>query len=254
MPRSALLLLLAAACAAGPVSEPAQGRRAGRRGGGSAVVLDGERTQVTWSDGDTFRIRDGPHRGRSVRLAGVNALEGYGPVHRFAGMSGDELLAIARAAKALVRAGTWSCETQGGSDAYSRLLASCPDVAEALVRAGYAMVLAVDEPPYARLVASQRAAQDARAGMWARGAPPVVPTSLHSADEPGRRWAYDRVADTRTGTSSLRRHRRVYAACEEVCVGEGEKLACMTYVPFDRQHRNRPPCLAARSSRAASSP
>lgn len=244
MPRSVLALLLAAACAAS-VAAPAEARRPP---GGSAVVLDGERTQVTWSDGDTFRIREGRYGGRTVRLAGVNALEAYGPVHRFGGMSGEELFAIARAATALARGGTWSCETQGGSDAYGRLLASCPDAAEALVRAGYALVLAVDAPPDARLVASQRAAQRVRAGMWARGAPPVVPTSLHSAGEPGRRWAYDRVADTRTGASSMRRHRRVYAVCEEVCVGEGEKVACMTYVPFDRQHRTRPPCLASRPS------
>ncbi len=230
-------------------ADAASGRRALRPKPASAVALDGERTDVTWSDGDTFRVRGGKHGGRNVRLVGVNALEGYGPVHRFAGEGGEELLAVAKAAAALVRAGTWRCELRGGADAYQRLLASCPDAAEALVRAGYAMVLAVDEPPDARLVEAQRAAQQARAGMWARGAPRLVPTSLHSADERGRSSAYDRIVDTRTGASSLRRHHRTYAVCEEVCVGEGEDVACMTYVPFERHHRNRPPCIAAPASR-----
>jgi hypothetical protein len=81
--------------------------------------------------------------------------------------------------------------------------------------------------------------------MWAGGAPPLVPTSLHSADEPdlGPRGAYDRIADTRTGMTEVRAHARVYRACEEVCLGDGPDRACMTYVPFARRFKDRPACL-----------
>jgi len=79
----------------------------------------------------------------------------------------------------------------------------------------------------------------------AGGAPRLVPTSLHSADEPdlGPRGAYDRVADTRSGAAPARPHDRTYRICEEVCLGEGADRACMTYVPFARRFRGRPACL-----------
>jgi hypothetical protein len=81
--------------------------------------------------------------------------------------------------------------------------------------------------------------------MWAGGVPPRVPTSLHSADEPGlgSRGAYDRIADTRTGVAAVAAHARTYATCEERCVGDGPERACMTYVPFARRYRHRPACL-----------
>ena len=112
---------------------------------------------------------------------------------------------------------------------------------------GLAMVFAIDGPPPPHLVALQREAQRARAGLWAGGAPPLVPTSLHSADEPdlGRRGAYDRIADTRTGIATAHPHDRVYRTCEEVCVGAGADRACLTYVPFGRRYRHRPACLRA---------
>jgi hypothetical protein len=94
-------------------------------------------------------------------------------------------------------------------------------------------------------VALQAEAQRRRAGIWSGGAPPLVPTSLHSAGEAGlgRRGAYDRIADTRTGASEVRPHDRVYRTCEEVCVGEGPERACLVYVPYERHYRDRPACL-----------
>ena len=137
------------------------------------------------------------------------------------------------------------CSIEGKRDAYHRLLATCPEVAEALVRAGDAMVFAVDGPPDARLVALQRDAQVAGRGMWAFGAPPLLPSSVHSSDEPdmGPRGAYDRIVDTRTGVTEARPHGRTYRTCEEVCVGAGPDRACMVYVPFARRYRDRPACL-----------
>jgi endonuclease YncB( thermonuclease family) len=208
-------------------------------------VLAGERVPVRWTDGDSFRIAGGPFAGRAARLVGVNALETFGPVHRIGGMGPAELLTLAKATAPRAAARAWRCETGGAEDGYGRLLVACPDAAEALVREGYAMAFAVDAPPEPRLVAAQRAAQAAGAGMWARGAPPLVPTSLHSADEPdlGPRGAYDRIADTRTGVAAARPHARTYATCEEVCVGDGADRACMVYVPFQRRYRHRPACL-----------
>lgn len=245
-----VLAAAVAALAAGVVVTPlgaAQGG-GGTRGVGE-LILSGQRIPVRWTDGDTFRIGGGRFAGRAARLVGVNALETFGPVHRFGGMDARALLAIAKATAPLAAARAWRCATEGAPDAYGRLLVECPDAAEALVRAGHAMVFAVGRPPDPALVEAQRAAQAARAGMWAGGVPPLTPTSLHSAGEPGLgpRGAYDRIADTRTGIAAAVRHARTYATCEERCLGEGAQRACMVYVPFERRYRQRPACLRSRA-------
>lgn len=243
MSRAAAACVLAlAACA---VSRPAEARRGGARGERGFVVLEGERVPVRWTDGDSFRIQAGRFAGRAARLRGVNALETFGPVHRVGGAAPDRLLALARETPRLAASREWRCDSDGRSDGYRRLLVDCPGASEALVGAGHAMVFAVDAPAGAALLEVQRRAQDARAGMWAGGVPPRVPTSLHSADERalGPRGAYDRIVDTRTGVAEVRPHRRRYATCEEVCVGEGAARACLTYVPFERRYRDRPSCL-----------
>ena len=240
---SLAIALLAAASDAGARRRNARAVDPAR----ATVDLAGERLEVRWTDGDTFKILSGGLRGRSARLAGVNTLETFGPVHRLgAGEPGPPfLLGIARRSAALAAASARRCDTEGKPDRYGRLLVSCPEVAEALVRAGHAMVFAMDREPDAALVLLQREAQRARAGMWTGGAPPRVPTSLHSADEPdlGSGGAYDRIADTRSGRTEVRRHARTYRTCEEVCVGEGADRACMVYVPYALQWRNRPACL-----------
>lgn len=240
--RLAAFVAAAALCLA---PRAADARRGGDRRAEGVVLLEGERVEVRWTDGDTFKIHGGRHRGRSARLAGVNALEPFGPVHRIGASGGGALLAIARGSAAVAAAASGRCEVIGRSDRYGRLLVSCPDAAEALVRAGHAMVFAVDGPADGRLLSLQRSAQQARMGMWAGGAPPLVPASLHSADERGlgRRGAYDRVVDTRSGAAPARTHARTYAPCEEICVGAGSDRACMTYVPYQRRYRSRPACL-----------
>ena len=182
---------------------------------------------------------------------GVNALETFGPVHRIGAMAPGVLLAIAKATAPFAAARVWRCASDGAADGYGRLLVRCPDAAEALVREGYAMVFAVDAPPEGRLVAVQRAAQAAGAGIWAGGAPPRIPTSLHSAGEPdlGPRGPYDRIADTRTGVAAATPHARTYAACEERCVGEGPDRACMVYVPFERRCRQEAPSACGAADR-----
>jgi endonuclease YncB( thermonuclease family) len=239
---AALLLAAGAPAAAAP-----PGRRARARPAPPAVVLDGERRAVRWTDGDTFRLLEGPSAGKSARLVGYNALESYGPVHRWGSWRPAELLAVAQEAARRARSGEWRCSSRGGEDAYGRLLVACPDAARTLVGEGLAMAFAVDEPPDPELAALQREAQARGAGMWRKGVPPLLPSSLHSAGEPGLEGEpYDRIVDTRTGKTEVRRHRRAYRTCQEVCVGEGAGRACMVYVPFERRYRDRPACLRVR--------
>lgn len=231
---AATLMLLALAA-------PAEARRRPRHPA-AAVLLDGTATDVRWTDGDTFRILSGPLRGRSARLEGYNALETYGPVHRWGAWSSAELLENGRAAARLPPTATWRCASRGDSDRYGRLLVSCPALAAELVRRGLAMAYAVGGPADPGLLAVQREAQRRGAGMWARGVPGAIVTSVHSARE-GLRPAYDRVVDTATGATSQRRHRASYATCQLVCVGAGADRSCMRYVPFERRYRGRPWCL-----------
>lgn len=242
---AALLVLLALAAPA-----PALARRRGLRGGGPArgtLVLDGATVRVRWIDGDTFAVEDGPLARVHARLVGVNALETFGPVHAWGGWDPAELLALARGTARIAVAEPWRC-AGGGRDRYGRMLASCPDLALALVRRGEAMVFAIDEPADPMLLEAQHAAQRAGAGMWAKGVPPVIVASAHSADERGlgRQGAYDRLVDTRTGVAVARTHARTYAACEPVCAGAGAARSCFVYVPYERRYRDRPPCLRGR--------
>jgi micrococcal nuclease len=238
-PAAALALAALLASPAAEARRPAAPRTRGM------VVLGGERVPVRWTDGDTFRILAGRHAGRAARLVGVNALETYGPVHRWAGISPRALLAVAKAAAPAAARGIWRCEAEERSDAYGRLLVTCPEAVEMLVDSGLAMVFAVDAPADERLLAAQRRAEAGRLGMWAGGAPPLVPTSVHSVGEAGLgpRGAYDRIVDTRTGAAVAHPHERRYRVCEEVCAGEGRERACMLYVPFERRYRDRPGCL-----------
>jgi endonuclease YncB( thermonuclease family) len=244
-PAAAVVLSLAVAAALAPGGAGARPRPSPGRG---ELVLDGAPVPVRWIDGDTFEIEGGPLRGRHTRLEGVNALETFGPVHRWGGWTRAELLELARSSAALAASGRWACASRGDEDRYGRILVACPDAARRLVGAGHALVFAVDGPPDASLLAAQRAAQAEGAGMWAKGIAPEIPTGLHSAGERGLgpRGAYDRIADTRSGVATARPHARAYAICEEVCAGPEGARACMTYVPFERRYRGRPGCLRGR--------
>jgi endonuclease YncB( thermonuclease family) len=239
------VIVLAAALAA-LIPAPAAARRGRPRSGAEGTVdLDGARVRVRWNDGDSFRIEDGPLRGARARLEGVNALETFGPVHAWGSWRPEELLAVARGSAAIAADGVRRCAARGRADAYGRLLVACPDAARALVAAGHAMVFAVDAPPDPALLEAQRAAQAAGAGMWAKGVPPEIPSSVHARGEAGlgARGAYDRIVDTRTGAARARPHDRAYRTCEAVCVGPRGARACLVYVPYERRYRHRPSCL-----------
>jgi endonuclease YncB( thermonuclease family) len=240
-------VLLTALCGLSPLPALA-GRDHGVPG---RVLLDGQPTDVRWTDGDSFKVESGPLRGFGTRLLGYNALESFGPVHRIAGMGPVELEAIATSTATLLAGSVWSCATEGKRDGYGRALVACPEAAAAAVRAGHAMVYAVEARPDPALLVLQREAQAARRGIWAGGVPPEIITSLHSAGEKDSRGKapYDRLVDTRTGVTRLRHHRVSYQACQEVCVGEGPARSCMVYVPFERRYRDRPACLGPPAGR-----
>lgn len=208
--------------------------------GPNTVLLNGVRIPVSWSDGDTFQMKGGEYQGKGARLSGFNTLEDYGPVHRWGSWTPLELYAIARAPESFLSSRSWTCTSPGKTDKYNRLLVDCPGVAEALIGEGLAMVFAVEGAPDAKLVALQQAAQRDGKGMWKKGVPPVVVSSLHSAAE-GR--AYNRSVDTATGSSSARNHEETYETCQEVCEGPPAQQSCMRYVPYELRYKNKPDCL-----------
>jgi endonuclease YncB( thermonuclease family) len=246
--RAAPLRILAAALLLAAPSLPAARERSGWPG---RILLDGQPTEIRWTDGDSFHVDSGPLKGFGTRLKGYNTLEAFGPVHRIGRLDPEALYTLALAAAPLLAATEWRCHSVGKPDGYGRALIDCPDAAAMLVRTGHAMVYGIDEPPDPSLLALQREAQAARAGIWAGGVPPEIFTSLHSAGEKGLKGKapYDRLAETRTGRTRVRTHARTYATCEEVCVGEGEARSCMRYVPFERRYRDRPACLGEKRSR-----
>ncbi|MBL8950177.1 MAG: thermonuclease family protein [Myxococcaceae bacterium] len=210
------------------------------------VVLNGEKTQVNWTDGDSFKLKEGKFKGSGTRLQGYNTLEAYGPVHRWGEWTTHELFELAEDSAPHAAMKTWECTTDEKKDGYGRLLINCPELTKHMILDGYAMVYSVDGPVDEQLLALQQQAIKNKAGMWKKGAPKGLVTSLHSLGEPdsnGATTAYNRVADTRTGAAVKREHQVRYDTCQEVCEETDGDKSCMVYVPFEKRYKNRPDCL-----------
>ncbi len=218
----------------------------GKKPGGS-ITLNGEATSVRWSDGDSFHILSGPHKGRGTRLTGYNSLESYGPVHRWGEWTAKELYAIAKSSAQVAAAKEWTCTTDGKVDGYQRLLIDCPLLAVEMVRQGHGLAYAVEGAKAAPAVLEAQAeAQREGRGLWKKGVVKGVVTSVHSVGEDGDEAdavAYNRVVDTRTGEALKRRHEKRYATCEEVCETTDGDTSCMTFVPFKQRYKDKPDCL-----------
>lgn len=208
---------------------------------GSRLTLDGKATKVYFNDGDTFKILDGKHQGKRVRVAGYNSLE-TNPIHEWLDSSVEYLYDNAIAAKKMAQDGRWNCKLEKGVDSYGRLLASCDDLALSLIGAGLAHAYSVDaNPAKSKYLKKQRSAQRNNVGMWANGIPDYIITSLHSAAE-GEKRPYNRLISTKNGATTKYFHEDSYATCEKVCVEEGN--SCMIYVPYsERYGSNRSECL-----------
>ena len=210
------------------------------------IVLNGERTEVRWTDGDSFKIKDGARKGMGTRLIGYNTLEAYGPVHQWGEWTAAELFTLAKASSEVAAAQEWDCTTDGKLDGYKRLLVLCPKLAVEMARAGHGLAYAVDgEKPNPDVVAAQAEAIKGKRGMWEKGTTFGVITSLHSVGEEGNESedAYNRVVDTRTGQALKRKHKDHYESCQNVCLVTDGQTSCMVYVPFKHRYRGQPDCL-----------
>lgn len=214
----------------------------------SEITLNGEETTVYFNDGDTFKVLSGPLKGKSSRLNGFNTLEAYGPVHHWGSFTTKDLQRIADAGTKVAQKGGWHCTTDGSVDTYKRILSTCSDLGAKLVSTGLAHVLSVTkEPGDAALVKLQRKAIQDKKGMWAKGTPAFILSSLHSADEKDDgSEVYNRAVSTLDGHSELIRHHNAYEDCEEVCYAptQGDLASCMIYVKFENRYgSNRATCL-----------
>jgi len=209
--------------------------------GPNQILLDGNITSVRWGDGDTFSLRTLTGKRKNARLAGFNALESYGPVHRWGDWTYAELYQLAKAAGVAAAAKGWVCTTQPGGGGYGRLLVDCPGLEKALISDGLAHVFSIKGPGRAEITALQKEAQKKRVGIWAKGVPDGLVTGLHSADERSdRKQAYDRVVDTQTGEAPAVPHTKSYEICQEVC----HSKSCMIYVPYRMRYgEKRATCL-----------
>ncbi len=185
----------------------------------SMVRVNGTVTPVYYNDGDTWRALGGPFKGRSARLAGYNTLESYGAVHQWGGWDYRELYVNAKQATYNARRHMWNCNVDGSKkDGYGRILANCADLRESQVKKGLAHIYTIGEPAPKRDIRAQREAIVKRRGMWAKGVPAVVLTSLHSANERfDNDGNYNRLISSLDGLSAKWKHQDVYGECQEVC-------------------------------------
>lgn len=207
------------------------------------IILDGKPVSVYWDDGDTFTIKPA-NEGQPVRarLSGYNTLESYGPVHRWGDWTTVELYRIAKAPGQTASNQEWRCTQLDGEGGYGRALVDCPELKLTLLREGLAHNFLIDATADERYLAAQQQAIANKAGMWAKGVPEQLITSLHSRHErPNQPQTYDRMVSPQTGQSQKHVHSQDYATCEEVC----HHGSCMLYVPYEERHgAKRAQCLA----------
>ena len=192
------------------------------------IILDGESIAVEWDDGDTFHGQTGDGKKIKARLAGYNTLESYGPVHQWGEWTEEELYAFAKASGDFASKEVWECVDTKKGGGYGRILVDCPGLRKAMLENGLAHPFSIGGPaPEADMIAL-RTGIDSKAGIWAKGAPKSLITSLHSKAEKPDKDAYNRVCDLTTGECAEQIHSDVYETCQKVCIED----SCMTYVPY----------------------
>ncbi|MCP4808629.1 MAG: nuclease [Proteobacteria bacterium] len=209
----------------------------------STLFLDGVEVLASWDDGDTFASpRDGEKPLRA-RLSGFNTLESYGPVHSWGTWRPDELYVLSKKAGEVAGAGKWTCEVLAGGGGYGRERVDCPDLRRELLSRGLAHLFVFDGEADPDDMAAQALAIESKLGMWEKGAPMWLVTSLHSLDErEDQVQTYNRVAHTGDGHVEKRMHVDIYTSCSEVCPEAVD--SCMIYVPYEvRYGDDRAACL-----------
>ncbi len=184
----------------------------------SKVNVNGKLVGVFFNDGDSFRIIRGSSG--KARLAGFNTLESHGAVHQWGTWTAKELYVIAKMATLHARRGSWSCESDGSTDTYGRMLAYCKDLATDQVLHGYAHAMTItDDPAKPELLAAQAKAIANKAGIWAHGVPEFIVTSLHSVEEDvNGNGTYNRLISSKDGHTLTWKHNNKYTECQNVCL------------------------------------
>lgn len=213
----------------------------------SQITIDDIEVPAYFNDGDTFKILEGKNKGSSVRIAGFNSLETYGPVHGWKKNTPSYLFDVANMATVEAQKGGWTCDLESGKDAYGRLLAVCDDLALALISKGLAHAYSIDSnPAKMTYVNAQKKAQKSKLGMWKGGVPELLITSLHSVDE-GANNTYNRMISAVDGHNETWKHEESYGTCENVCLEQDN--SCMIYVPFGQRYgKSKPECLYKKKS------
>ena len=204
------------------------------------VILDGIEMEASWDDGDTFSAKH-PESGEKIkaRLAGYNTLESYGPVHMWGEWTAIELYEIAKEAGVLARSKNWNCVDTKKGGGYGRLLVDCPELRKEMLESGMAHVFSVGQPAPKEDLDAMSTGMSAKKGMWRKGTPKLLVTSLHSQSEKPNKDAYNRVCDLETGQCNPQTHTTNYETCEKVCIED----SCMIYVPYFNRYRNKAECL-----------
>jgi endonuclease YncB( thermonuclease family) len=205
------------------------------------VYLNGLPAPVYFTDGDSFTVLNGAYTGLKTRLSGFNTLESFGPVHHWGSWDPRELNVIAKMATLNARRGVWHCYSDLRRDGYGRALWFCPDLALDQVRKGLGHAMTVTGSAASpELLVAQREAMAEKRGLWAKGVPTYIVTSVHSVSE-GYSDTYNRLIATSDGHTEQWRHKDNYAVCLDVCHPSG---ACMRYVPFEQRYgEQRAACL-----------
>ncbi len=182
------------------------------------VTVNGKLVGVFFNDGDSFRIIKGSSG--KARLAGFNTLESHGAVHQWGDWTAKEMYVIAKMATLNARKGTWSCDGDGNTDTYGRLLLYCKDLATDQVRKGLAHAMTItDDPAKPELLEAQREAITNRRGIWAHGVPEFIVTSLHSVEEDvNGHGTYNRLISSADGHTLTWKHNNKYSECDNVCL------------------------------------
>ena len=205
----------------------------------ATLTLDGTTISVYWDDGDTFEFRENGRKTRA-RLKGFNTLESYGPVHSWGEWTAKELYEIAFEATSHAKKQTWECMRTKSGGGYGRILVDCPKLRTSILEKGLAHVFWMNEPAPSEIIEPQLQAIQNKAGMWKKGSPEWILTSVHSAAEDNLPTPYNRLVSTQTGEAQANNHSKRYQTCQKVC----ESGSCLVYVPYRiRYGKKRAPCL-----------
>ena len=148
--------------------------------------LDGVELQARWDDGDTFsaHTQDGENKKKiKARMNGYNTLESYGPVHSWGSWTEQELYRFAKESGKVAQASIWTCSDLHTGGGYGRLLVDCPDLRSKLLREGYAHPFSVKNAAPQKDLEDMKYARDNKKGIWEKGTPNYLITSLHSQSE-----------------------------------------------------------------------